>query len=131
LEAFDKPREDLGPLASQISREIVRLHARHYGRGPTRAKTYVHRDYALTVLEEIFTPAERTLIAAGKGHLVSETRDAFQEAVSEDFIAVVESTLARQVRAFTSQVHLAADLAVEFFLFEDGQDDADEEEPAT
>jgi hypothetical protein len=44
--------------SSIISREIVRLHARLYGRGPTKAKTYVHAEYVLSALEDIFTPAE-------------------------------------------------------------------------
>ena len=65
-----EPRADLGQLSALISRQIVQLHARLYGRGPTRAKTYITADYALAVLEEIFTPAERTLIAAGKGEHV-------------------------------------------------------------
>ena len=56
-----------GQVASTISRQIVQLHARLYGRGPTRAKTYVQGEYVFSVLEDIFTPAERTLISAGKG----------------------------------------------------------------
>ena len=81
------PRPDLGQISSQMSRQIVQLHARLYGRGPTRAKTYVTSDYALAVLEDIFTPAERTLIAAGKGEHVQTTRMAFQEAVQSEFVA--------------------------------------------
>jgi uncharacterized protein YbcI len=111
-------RVDIGRVASAISRQIVQLHARLYGRGPTRAKTYMHEDYALTVLEDIFTPAERTLIRAGKGDHVFTTRRAFKDAVQPDFVAVVEAATGRKVRAFISQVHLSTDSAVELFLFE-------------
>ena len=84
----------------------MQLHARLYGRGPTRAKTYITSDYALSVLEEIFTPAERTLIAAGKGEHVQATRMAFQEAVQAEFVAIVEEITGRGCRALISQVHL-------------------------
>ncbi len=100
------PRPESPPAASTISRKIVQIHARLFGRGPTKAKTYVERDYALTVLEEIFTPAEHTLVEAGKGDHVFGTRRAFQEAVQDEFIEIVEEALGRKVRAFVSQVHL-------------------------
>lgn len=123
MEAFQRvPHEATGQLASQISREIVRLHAQLYGRGPTRAKTYLENDYALCVLEEIFTAAEHTLIAAGKGDHVMITRAAFQDAVAADFVTVVEDVLSRRVKAFVSQVHVEADLGAELFLFAPSED---------
>jgi uncharacterized protein YbcI len=112
-----EPRSDLGHLSALVSRQIVQLHARLYGRGPTRAKTYINSDYALSVLEEIFTPAERTLIAAGKGEHVQTTRMAFQDAVQTEFIDIVEETTGRKVRALVSQVHLETGIAIELFLF--------------
>jgi uncharacterized protein YbcI len=107
-----------GQVASTISRQIVQLHARLYGRGPTRAKTYVNSDYVLSVLEDIFTAAERTLIAAGKGEHVFTTRRAFQEAVREEFRDIVEAATGRSIRAFMSQVHLETQVAIELFLLE-------------
>lgn len=111
-----------GALVSQLSREIVQLHARHYGRGPTKARSYLQPDYALCVLEEIFTTAERTLIEAGSGDHVQATRMKFQAAVKAEFIAIVERITGRRVRVFLSQVDIDSDLSVELFLFspEDG-----------
>lgn len=106
-----------GALVSQLSREIVQLHARLYGRGPTKARSYLHSDYAFCVLEEIFTTAERTLVAAGSGEHVRDTRRKFQDAVQEEFIGVVERITGREVRVFLSQVDIDANLALEFFLF--------------
>lgn len=106
-----------GVLVSQLSREIVQLHARLYGRGPTKARSYLHSDYAVCVLEEIFTTAERTLIVAGSGDHVSETRKKFQDAVKEEFVEVVERITGRTVRVFLSQVDVEANLALEFFIF--------------
>lgn len=115
---------DLGEVSSHVSRQIVQLHARLYGRGPTRAKTYITQDYLLSVLEEIFTPAERTLIGAGKGEHVQTTRMAFQDAVRDAFVEIVEQTTGRPVRTLVSQVDLATGVAIELFLFENGNDGA-------
>ncbi len=115
-----------GALVSQLSREIVQLHARLYGRGPTKARSYLHGDYAVCILEEVFTTAERTLIEAGSGDHVNDTRKKFQDAVKEEFIAVVERITERSVRVFLSQVDIEANLAIEFFIFaEPAEDDKD------
>lgn len=106
-----------GALVSQLSREIVQLHARLYGRGPTKARSDLQGDYAVCILEEILTTAERTLIAAGSSDHVSETRRKFQEAVREEFVEVVERITGRTVRVALSQVDVEANLALEFFLF--------------
>jgi uncharacterized protein YbcI len=103
-------------ISSIISREIVRLHARLYGRGPTKAKTYVHAEYVLCALEDIFTPSESTLIEADKEGLVRETRTAFQDATRDEFVAVVERATGRPVRAFHSQIDPMSNTATEVFL---------------
>jgi uncharacterized protein YbcI len=112
------PRSDLGEVSSHVSRQIVQLHARLYGRGPTRAKTYITQDYLLTILEEIFTPAENTLIGAGKGEHVQATRMAFQEAVKDAFVEIVEESTGRPVRTLISQVDLDTGAAMQLFLFQ-------------
>lgn len=111
-----------GALVSQLSREIVQLHARLYGRGPTKARSYLQNDYAICILEEIFTTAERTLIGAGSTDHVRETRKKFQEAVKEEFIGVVERVTGRSVKVFLSQVDIEANLALEFFIFAEQED---------
>jgi uncharacterized protein YbcI len=110
-----------GALVAQLSREIVQLHARLYGRGPTKARSYLQTDYAVCILEEIFTTAERTLIGAGQAEHVSETRKKFQEAVQGEFIEVVERITGRSVRVLLSQVNVEANLALEFFLFAEAE----------
>jgi uncharacterized protein YbcI len=119
---LDRPDPQEGPaargaLASQLSREIVQLHARLYGRGPTKARSYLQNDYAICILEEIFTRAELTLIAAGSGDHVRRTREKFQEAVRDEFVEMVEKITGRTVKVFLSQVDIETNLALEFFLF--------------
>ncbi len=118
---------DRGRLIAQLSREIVQLHARMYGRGPTRARSYLQRDYGLCVLEEIFTQAERTLIENGSAEHVRDTRLKFQDAVGEQFVSIAERVVGRPVRSFMSQVDTDNDMAAEIFIF--GDDSALRGEP--
>jgi uncharacterized protein YbcI len=100
-----------------IANEITRLHHEHYGRGAATAWSVMGRNEVMVVLEDIYTPAERTLLNADKFPQVKETRQAFQMAMREKFTEAVEDVTGRKVRAFTSQVHQDPDLAVEVFIF--------------
>jgi len=104
-------------VVANLSREIVQLHARLYGRGPTKARSYIQDDYAACVLEEIFTTAERTLIEAGSGDHVRDTRKRLQETVRQEFVDTIERITGRPVRVYLSQVDVGASLALEFFVF--------------
>ncbi|MEA2472946.1 MAG: hypothetical protein QOE06_861 [Thermoleophilaceae bacterium] len=107
---------------SAISNAIVRIHAQYYGRGPTRARTHLSPDFALVVLEEVFTPAERTLIGAGQFAQVLNMRAAFQEVLRGEFVKAVEEISGRRVRAFMSQTNQDPEMAVELFIFEPNGD---------
>jgi uncharacterized protein YbcI len=120
MDSVESPQER-GALVSQLSREIVQLHARLYGRGPVKARSYLQRDYALCVLEEIFTTAERTLIATGSGSHVRDTRLRFQDAVQDEFVEIAERVTGRKVRVMQSQVDIPTGIAIELFLFENGE----------
>lgn len=122
MESSQQTHPDSGSQVAEFSREVVKLYARAYGRGPTRARTYMQNDYALVMLEEIMTPAEHTLIEAGEEERVADTRLAFQEAVREQFNEIAERITGRKVKAFFSQVHLATDMAQELFVFEPAEE---------
>jgi uncharacterized protein YbcI len=123
----------LGRVRSVISTEMTRLHREYYGRGPTKARTYIQDDLVVVVLEETFTRAERTLVDRGEIDAIQQIRRRFQQQMSEEFTSLVEQATGRKVRAFLSETNLEADVAVEIFLlapdsrtdmsmFEDGSD---------
>ena len=112
------PGHEKGLIVSRLSREIVQLHARMYGRGPVKARSYIQRDFALCVLEEIFTIAEQTLIDAGNGDHVQDTRNKFQNAVRDQFVEIATRVTGRAVRSVVSQVDVEQGIATELFLFE-------------
>jgi uncharacterized protein YbcI len=114
----DLPNVDRGSARSAIANAIVRLHAEHFGRGPTRARAHVADDFVLVVLEDVFTTAERTLVAAGRGDQVQATRAAFADVMRDRFCTAVQVACGRGVRAYFGETHLEPEMAVELFLLE-------------
>ena len=97
---------------------IVGLHRRHYGKGPTRSKSYLAGHTVVSVLGDLFTPVERTLLAAGEGELVRSARYAVHDAVGREFRDAVERIFGRRVVNFTSEVLLDPELGIEPFILE-------------
>jgi uncharacterized protein YbcI len=112
-----------GQLAAAISNAMVQIYSKHYGKGPTRAKTYLLDDVVVTVLQEIFTTVERTLIDAGKAETVRDVRTTFQYALRDEFTTAVQQVTGREVRAFLSQIDWHAEIAIEVFLLANGESD--------
>jgi uncharacterized protein YbcI len=110
-----------GRVLAEITNAIVRLHRTHYGKGPTRSKSYLIDDVLICVMREIFTTVERTLIDAGEDDMVRQTRLAFQEAMQDTFKSAIEEILGRPVLGITSQVLIDRDTAIEVFVL--GPDD--------
>jgi uncharacterized protein YbcI len=108
-----------GEELAQITNGIVRLFSEYYGRGPTRAKSYLLDDvYVVTVLRDTLTTVERTLADTGHGAQVRSVRLTFQEALADTFKAVVEDALGRKVVAYHSQLLIDADMGFELFVLE-------------
>jgi uncharacterized protein YbcI len=114
-EGSTRPR---GEALAQISRGIVHLHRRFYGKGPTKAKTYAMNDTVVCMLSGGFTAVEQTLIADGKAEDVENIRRSFQQTMRHQFTEVVEQATGRAVIAYMSQVHCSPDMAVELFVLE-------------
>jgi uncharacterized protein YbcI len=112
----DMSERALGEVRSEIASRIVQLQAGYYGKGPTKARTYVIDDLVVVVLEETFTKAERTLVERGEKDAIQQIRRRFQQQMADEFTAIVEQATGRAVRAFLSETNLEADIAVEIFL---------------
>jgi uncharacterized protein YbcI len=107
-----------GQLAAAVSNAIVGIHSKHYGKGPTKAKTYLIDDTVVCVMQDVFTTVERTLIEAGKGELVREVRTTFQYSLRDEFLSAVSDIVGRPARSFMSQIDCDNDMAIEFFLLD-------------
>jgi uncharacterized protein YbcI len=108
----------LGAELAEVTKGMVLLHRRFYGKGPTKAKTYAVDDTVICVLEGGFTTVERTLIDEHDVEAVLRVRRSFQAAMEDHFTQVVEGALGRRVIAYMSQIHADPDLAVELFVLE-------------
>ncbi len=86
------------------------------GRGPTKARTYIHEDLITVVLQDTLTMGERSLVRDGEVDLVLASRKAFQRTMSTQMIAAVERHSRRSVFAFLSDNHVDPDVAIESFV---------------
>src|SRR3954468_12834611 len=116
-------QKSLGETRAAISREIVRLQAEYYGKGPTKAKTHIVDDIVVVVLEESFTRAEKTLAQRGEREAIKHIRRRFQQQMAESFTSVVEQATGRKVRAFLSETDIEQDISVETFLLAEERTD--------
>jgi uncharacterized protein YbcI len=105
-----------GERLAAISNAIVAIFSEFYGRGPTKAKTYAFDNYVFTVLEDILTTVERTLVERGEEDLVRKVRLTFQEAEAERFTSAVSEIAGREVVGYHSQVTFHPSLGFEIFV---------------
>jgi uncharacterized protein YbcI len=111
-----------GEALAQVSNSIVSILTECYGRGPTKAKTYMFDDYVLTVLEDFLTTVERTLVERGREQLVREVRLAFQEELADRFKAAVTDAVGREVKTYHSQLTFDPVIGFEVFVLEPNGD---------
>jgi uncharacterized protein YbcI len=108
-----------GERLAAISNAIVGIYSECYGRGPTKAKSYVFDNFVFCVLEDILTTVERTLVENGEEALVRSVRVRFQETVAERFKTEIAAIMGRPVIAYHSQVTFHPSIGFEIFVLED------------
>jgi uncharacterized protein YbcI len=118
-------KRDDPSVASAISDEMGRLFKEHFGRGPTRVRTYYVDDLVTVLLEDTLTPAERKLVQMGEHQRLRDTRMFFQYATVREFCEAVERITGRTVRAFMSGLDTEVEgMACEIFVLHPEGSDA-------
>ena len=107
-----------GSRLANVSNAVVQIFRECYGRGPTKAKSYQFDNYVITVLEDIFTTVEETLVQNGEDDLVRRVRVTFQEAVADRFMEAVSEAMGRKVISYHSQVIVDPPTGFEVFILE-------------
>lgn len=103
-------------VGAEISTRMVQLLREFTGRGPTKARTYVHEDLVIVVLQDTLSRGEQAVAEhVGPGTVLSQ-RKAFQDAIRIEATAMVEEITGRSVVAFLSDNHIDPDVAVEAFM---------------
>jgi uncharacterized protein YbcI len=72
----------------------------------------------VTLMQDVMTPAERTLARTGNAPAVTNMRHLFQETMPAEFSTVVERMTGRSVVAFISGNHIDPDMAAEVFVLD-------------
>ena len=106
-------------LLAAVTDAMVALHKRYFHRKPVTAKSMLMSDELLAcVMGGVYTEVEKTMIELQRQTVVQETRSAFQTAMQDRFIDVVERLSGRRVLAFISNCHVGPDLEIELFVLE-------------
>jgi uncharacterized protein YbcI len=118
----EPPEGGQGTLRADISTAMVGLYKQHYGKGPTRCRTYLEPNLVVVILGEGYTASEQTLFEAGKWYDVRSARQIWQDSMQERFVTTIEELTKRRVTGFLSANRQDPDLAVEIFLLESEAD---------
>ena len=106
-------------LLVAVNDAMIALHQRYYHRAPGSARTQLLGDELLAcVMGGVYTDVEKTLIELERNLVVQDTRNAFQHAMRDKFIAAVERLSGRPVQTFISDSHVGPDLQIELFVLE-------------
>jgi uncharacterized protein YbcI len=103
-------------MLAEVTNAVVKLHRTHYGKGPTRSRSFLMDDVLVCIMRDVFTTVERTLVEAGEQGKVRDTRLAFEDAMRDAFTQAVERITGRRVVGFTSQILVDRETAIEVFL---------------
>ncbi len=90
----------------EIARELARVHDESYGPPALNLSVSLDDDVVAVLMDIELSPAERTLLDAGRPDAVRATREAYQEAIGEVFVAIVERATGRRVEGFASRTVL-------------------------
>ena len=115
---WTSPAAEDGALRQQISNAVVGLYKQHYGKGPTRCRTYLQPDLVVVVLGGGYTASEQTLFEGGRWYEVREARQHWQDTMRARFVETIERLTGSEVHAFMSANHQDPDFAVELFVLE-------------
>lgn len=107
-----------GELNAAVTREIVRVHSAHLGRGPDTSFSFHNGRVVVTVLQDVMTQAERSLASNGEGDAVLALRNLFHRTMAPEMKKKVEDLTGREVVAFMSSNHIDPDMAVGVFVLD-------------
>jgi len=123
--------EDRGSsLLSRISNEMVQMQKKYFGKGPTKAKSYLLDDFLLIVMRGGLSNAERTMLDAGEENQVRSFRQGFENEMTSRLTGMVENLTGRKVLSYQSQILFDPDVVIEIFFFDDTVDAREREATA-
>jgi uncharacterized protein YbcI len=105
-------------VSGQLATTIVQRYRDRFGRGPTEARAYIGRDYALVILGRAQTEVERSLVADGEVESVELLRRRVRQMAADEFCAATEEIVGRKVVALLGDHNAVANTTALVFLLE-------------
>lgn len=105
-------------LRAAVSREMVKALKTYYGKGPTKAKTYLFDDLLFVVMRGGMTQGEKTLLEAGHSDEVRSFRQRFENVMGDRLVGTIEQLTERKVLTYQSQVLFDPFVVIEIFVFD-------------
>src|SRR5688572_3192474 len=105
-------------VRAEISNAMVGLKKEFYGKGPTKAKTFLNDNYVFCVMEGGLTRNEETLIGRGHEDLVRSYRLRFQEAMEDPTVEAIQRITGSKVIGYHSQIVFNPERAFEIFVLD-------------
>ncbi|HYH53445.1 MAG TPA: Na-translocating system protein MpsC family protein [Solirubrobacterales bacterium] len=105
-------------LRAALSREMVKAMKAYYGKGPTKAKSYLFDDLLFVVMRGGMTQGEETLLEAGFSDDVRTFRQRFENVMGDRLVGMVEQLTERKVLTYQSQVLFDPFIVIEIFVFD-------------
>jgi len=112
-------------IRAEISNAMVGLKKEFYGKGPTKAKTFLNDNYVFCVMEGGLTRNEQTLVDRGHEDLVRSYRLRFQEAMEDPTVEAVQRITGCNVIGYHSQIVFNPERAFEIFVLDRPSEFAD------
>lgn len=112
-------------IRAEISNAMVGLKKEFYGKGPTKAKTFLNDNYVFCVMEGGLTRNEQTLVDRGHEDLVRSYRLRFQEAMEDPTVEAVQRITGCNVIGYHSQIVFNPERAFEIFVLDRPTESAD------
>lgn len=104
-------------VSTGISESVTGLFLDKFGKGPMQVDTFVQGDVAVTIMRDVLTVAEQTMVASGRRDSVLNTRMLWQQATDHMFKAAVSEAAGRRVLTVISGFEVEQEMASEVFLF--------------
>ena len=114
VDSGDRPLD----VRAEISNAMVGLKKEFYGKGPSKAKTFLNDNYVFCVMEGGLTRNEETLVERGHEDLVRNFRLRFQEAMAEPMVEAVQRITGCSVIGYHSQIVFHPERVFEIFVLD-------------
>jgi uncharacterized protein YbcI len=114
----DQDPDDLGTRLADVTSALVRAKATYYGKGPTKAKSYLNDEYLFCVMEDGLTANEQTLLRVGEHDFVRSYRLKWQEIMAPVLMAEISEIMGSTILSYHSQIMFDPTRLVEMFVLD-------------